>query len=246
MPRNVYTWGPDGLISKRALNTSTSHWYEFGPQGETRALTDSSGNVTDTYYYNAYGVPITSTGSTLNPFRYGGKYGYYWDEKTGLILAGFRWYSPHLMRWLSRDPIGYEGGVNLYGYVEQNPVNYIDPDGLDGLRMISNAAAGFGDSISFGITRSIRRALTRYLFNEDKEVVDYDSWSYRVGDMAGIGFGCSAAGAGAITAKGYRFRFMFHGPHHYFPELGRRSRHFEILRFRKGVRNSHKKWQFPF
>ena len=38
---------------------------------------------------------------------------------------------PHMERWLNRDPIGLDGGLNIYGYVEQNPVMYIDPKGLD-------------------------------------------------------------------------------------------------------------------
>lgn len=92
-------------------------------------------------------MPVSASGSTENPFRYGGKYGYYTDNKTGLILAGQRWYSPHLMRWLSRDPIGYEGGYNLYGYVDQNPVSKIDPDGLNGGAI---AVGGFPSSVGLG------------------------------------------------------------------------------------------------
>ena len=40
-----------------------------------------------------------------------------------------RWYEPKLGRFISRDPIGFEGGINLYGYAENSPVNFIDPDG---------------------------------------------------------------------------------------------------------------------
>ena len=42
-----------------------------------------------------------------------------------------RWYWPELMRWMTRDPIEYEGGENLYGYVNGDPVGYADPEGLD-------------------------------------------------------------------------------------------------------------------
>ena len=74
---------------------------------------------------------IASSGSTTNPYRYGGKYGYYTETYTGLVLATQRWYLPNMMRWISRDPIGYEGGVNLYEYVLSNPMRYADPTGLD-------------------------------------------------------------------------------------------------------------------
>ncbi len=130
-PTAAYTYGPTGLISKRNLTgTPASFWYQYGPQGEARALTNSAGTVTDTYRYTAYGELLGSTGSTVNPFRYGGKFGYYTDVYSGLIIAGQRWYSPQLLRWLTRDPIHYEGGVNLYEYVGGDPVNWIDTTGL--------------------------------------------------------------------------------------------------------------------
>ncbi len=73
---------------------------------------------------------MATTGSNANPFRYGGKFGYYTDTDTGLQLAGARWYSPNAFRWLSRDPIHYKPGDNLGGYVMGNPVKYADPSGL--------------------------------------------------------------------------------------------------------------------
>lgn len=71
----------------------------------------------DSYRYTGYGVPTSTSGSDTNPFKYGGKYGYYSDGWFGLINAWNRWYSPDLMRWISRDPISFDGGDNFYGYV---------------------------------------------------------------------------------------------------------------------------------
>ena len=56
--------------------------------------------------------------------------GQYYDQETGLHYNGFRYYSPETGRYLTSDPIGLNGGLNTYVYVENNPQKYIDPDGL--------------------------------------------------------------------------------------------------------------------
>jgi RHS repeat-associated protein len=129
--KRAYTWGSDGIVSLRHMNSSASRWYHYGPQGETRQLTDGSGSVTDSYRYTAYGVPTSVSGSTYNPHRYVGKYGCYTEGDVSMVLCGQRWYHPYVMRWMTRDPIGYEGGFNIYGYVDGNPSNFFDPDGRD-------------------------------------------------------------------------------------------------------------------
>jgi RHS repeat-associated protein len=128
-----YTYGPDGLLAIQ--QDTTTYWPVYGPQGETRALTDVNGAVVQTYAYDGYGIQIPTTlpATVRNPFQYGGKYGYYTDHESGFILATYRWYSPQLRRWVSRDPIGYEGGVNLYEYVDGNPIMYVDPLGWEKL-----------------------------------------------------------------------------------------------------------------
>jgi RHS repeat-associated protein len=127
-PSAVYTWGADGLAAERLIGAQRSLFYHFGPQGETRQLTDGAGAVVATYTYDAYGQELQSTGTDTNPFRYGGKVGYYADRSNYLATA--RWYSPRLMRWLSRDPIGYRGGDNQYTYVSDRPIQSLDPSGL--------------------------------------------------------------------------------------------------------------------
>ncbi|HEY3413117.1 MAG TPA: RHS repeat-associated core domain-containing protein [Armatimonadota bacterium] len=63
------------------------------------------------------------------PFGYQGQWGAYTDAGTGLVLMTHRYYDPATGRWLTRDPIGYNGGINLYGYVGGDPVNGSDPSG---------------------------------------------------------------------------------------------------------------------
>jgi hypothetical protein len=122
-PLVAYTWG-NGLISEHRYDTTTptSFWYLFGPQGETRYLTNSAGAVTDTYTYSAYGEPVASTGTDTNPFRYGGALGYYSDSNTGLILCGDQWFDPTLGQCLNSARAYYPagggdaGGSGSYSY----------------------------------------------------------------------------------------------------------------------------------
>jgi len=128
----LYTHQPQqfgNLISQR--RGADSHFHHPDALGSTVALTNESEEVTDTYRYKAYGEPVATTGSTENPFRWVGNVGDYWDEELGQYYVRARHYDADLVRWLSRDPIGYEGrDINLYRYVGGNPVARLDPLGL--------------------------------------------------------------------------------------------------------------------
>ncbi|MEP6756290.1 MAG: RHS repeat-associated core domain-containing protein, partial [Chthonomonadales bacterium] len=132
--RAIYTWGAAGLVSERVQLMNISLWYHFGPQGETRLLTNIYQEIADRYNYTSYGAPTFVLWNLPNPFRFGGQVGYYTEQNANneTILCGARWYSPEMGRWLSRDPIGYDGGDNLYAYVAGNPIGGIDPIGLAG------------------------------------------------------------------------------------------------------------------
>jgi RHS repeat-associated protein len=67
--------------------------------------------------------------ASVNSYRFSSKE---YMGNAGLYAYGYRFYEPSLQRWLNRDPIGEDGGINLYGFVENNPVNWIDPLGLKG------------------------------------------------------------------------------------------------------------------
>jgi RHS repeat-associated protein len=59
-----------------------------------------------------------------------------WDPETGLYYYRARYYDPKIGRFISEDPIDFEGGVNFYSYVENNPVNLVDPEGLQACLII--------------------------------------------------------------------------------------------------------------
>ncbi len=82
------------------------------------------------YEYAPFGGVLSQSGSyaAANPFRFSTKY---WDDETGLGYWLYRYYSPTLGRWISRDPIGEEGGVCLYTFAANSPVIAIDPLGRD-------------------------------------------------------------------------------------------------------------------
>ncbi|MFB3883455.1 MAG: RHS repeat domain-containing protein [Armatimonadota bacterium] len=97
--------------------------------GSLRGLVDATGAVTDTYSLELFGKQRASTGSTPNPYRFGGAWGYI-NGSSGLQQLGARFYWPEIGRFIQQDPIGE--GMNWYGYVEGNPVTAIDPTGLEG------------------------------------------------------------------------------------------------------------------
>ena len=96
-----------------------------------------------------------------DPFGFGGQAGYYTDTETGLILCTHRYYDPANGRWLTRDPMGYAGGVNLYGYVGNDPGNRWDPTGynvnipLPGGPTLSIPIAGIVGGIIGGVAAGV-------------------------------------------------------------------------------------------
>ena len=77
--------------------------------------------------YDAWGNPLVPNAN--DPFGYDAQWGYYTDNETGLLLLTHRYYDPMQRRFLTSDSIGYAGGVNQYGYVENEVVYGADPLG---------------------------------------------------------------------------------------------------------------------
>ena len=95
--------------------------------GSTLALTDGAGAVQTRYSYEPYGKTTVSGTASSNSFEYTGRE----NDSTGLYFYRARYYNPGLQRFVSEDPIGLAGGVNVYGYVGGNPISFTDATGLD-------------------------------------------------------------------------------------------------------------------
>ncbi len=118
-------WG--GLTSQR--RGGASGYFGFDSQASTRILVSEAGVVTDRYAFTGFGEEIAASGSTPNPYRYGGAFGYR-RQQAGWSYVRARVLESADGRWISRDPIGFLGGDwNLYGYVGNQPVRFVDPSG---------------------------------------------------------------------------------------------------------------------
>jgi RHS repeat-associated protein len=119
---------PNGTLNQR-------HYALQDANFNVVAIVNNIGDVSRRFDYDAYGHSTTleadySPGAYEYDFEY--RYaGYRWDYETQLLQVRNRWYHPRLGRWVSRDPIGYDGGSwNLYEYVGGGPLKRVDSLGL--------------------------------------------------------------------------------------------------------------------
>jgi RHS repeat-associated protein len=136
-----FVWVGAQLAQERAGNNSVNKSFFAGGErigaqnyyftrdhlGSVREMTDHTGSVVVRYDYDPYGRQTQLAGSLSSDFGFAG---YYVHAPSGLNLTLFRAYDPDSGRWLNQDPIGEAGGLNLYGFVGNDPINEIDPLGL--------------------------------------------------------------------------------------------------------------------
>lgn len=137
----AYVWGASGdgrfhfgdgngaLLWMQDFANSGVHFCHYDRGGNIVGLSDPSGEQTAEYRYGVFGEMLEQKGAYAdsNSFRFSTKE---WDRSGMVYYFGYRYYEPTSGRWLSRDPISENGGVNLYGMVRNNPVNFVDLLGL--------------------------------------------------------------------------------------------------------------------
>ncbi|MCP4345871.1 MAG: RHS repeat-associated core domain-containing protein [Desulfobacterales bacterium] len=133
-----YVWGLDlsrslqgaggigGLIATLDKQAGVVYYYLYDANGNVGQLANAAdGSIAAHYEYDPFGNTIKAEGEykDSNPYRFSTKY---FDSETGLYYYGFRFYNPTLGRWLNRDPIEEDGGLNLYVFTKNEPINQID------------------------------------------------------------------------------------------------------------------------
>ncbi|HXE89539.1 MAG TPA: RHS repeat-associated core domain-containing protein [Terriglobales bacterium] len=109
------------------LRSGATSYYLTDGLGSVTSLIDPNGSASAVYTYQSFGELTSPEGSLANPFRYTGRE---FDVDTNLHYYRARYYNSLIARFLTEDPIGFNGGINFYAYVLNAPTMFTDPDGL--------------------------------------------------------------------------------------------------------------------
>ena len=188
----------------------TVRYYHADELGSTLALTDETGTVTDQFAYMPYGYathtagPNSSFSTQHSAFLWLGGYGVCYDIDTQLHLTLHRAYSCDLKRFITPDPLGIDGGVNVYMMANINPLFFIDPYGLSGLESsfldyasefgsgavncVKDMAVGIGDlvwntggSLGYGAVGLFNYELAEEIYGDQAQGMR--DFAYGVGDL---------------------------------------------------------------
>jgi RHS repeat-associated protein len=122
---NLLTGGVDEYFQR--TDSAGGRSFLTDALGSTLALADSTGTVQTSYTFEPFGNTTATGAATTNSFAYTGRE----LDPTGLYFYRARYYSPTLQRFISEDPLGLKAGPHAYAYAWNNPINLVDPLGLE-------------------------------------------------------------------------------------------------------------------
>jgi RHS repeat-associated protein len=203
-----YTFGP-GIDDPVSMNyDGADYFFLKNHLGSITEITDIYQNTVKTYDYDPFGNILGESGSLAhNAFTYTARE---YHHRSGLYYYRARWYDPEMGRFITQDPIGFLGGMNLYAYVRNNPVMFADPLGLMNwydnlLQGSADFSAGFGDFITGGLTSRFRE---NFGLNDN---VNQCSKSYSAGEWTGLGWDVAFLAAGGAAVAGADVQLFAHG-----------------------------------
>ncbi|MDY6857655.1 MAG: RHS repeat-associated core domain-containing protein, partial [Thermodesulfobacteriota bacterium] len=147
----------------------STYYLTYDQVGSLRIVADASGNVIKKIDYDSFGNIINDSDLTFEiPFGFAG--GLH-DRDTGLVRFGYRDYDPGVGRWTAKDPILFAGGdTDLYGYCLNDPINLVDPLGLDSLTVeeVGNIIFNETRSLSGQGIQEARENIAHSIYNADE------------------------------------------------------------------------------
>ncbi|MFS1519569.1 DNRLRE domain-containing protein [Bacillus sp. SCS-151] len=164
-----YTWDADGnpvTMTKEGV----TYYYQINSHGDVISLSDEVGNIVAEYQYDAWGNILSQSGelASVNPYRYAS---YRYDEVTDIYYLMARYYNPKDGRFLTRDKfLGFEedpSSLNLYAYVGNNPIMYIDPTGHWRIK-VRTVAALLNTALGFAVGGGVG-AIQAYIIKKGKK-----------------------------------------------------------------------------
>ena len=224
-PRALYIHGP-GIDEPLAIGRPTGTFlYHADGLGSITTLTNTSGAPVRSYTYDSFGRIVAQTGTLANPYTYTGRE---LDPETGLMHYRRRYYDPLPGRFVSQDPLGLRAGLNLYRYVGNNPLRYLDPNGLASVdSSCPDCPSGQWEmdikhGISFGLIFGVSRTVVDFTCKGGQQrcrgYVDCGSvglqavisWSFASVEFEQIGTGSTVSGF--FNAEQLRSGFSSFGP----------------------------------
>lgn len=178
----MYFYGRGEIRAEQISSGGTVTYLHHDQQGSTRLLTGSTGTVTGSTTFDAYGNKTGSTGTSTTPLGYDGQYT---NGDTGLLNLRARVYDPSTAQFMSVDPLEAVTGAP-YTYASDNPLTYNDPTGLGEWEPWTESFWTEGNFIS----NSPLNPIPYY----EKEIESYENGC---GYFASVGHGLEGAIAGA-------------------------------------------------